>query len=216
MTYRSAGGMADNIRRCLQVKACWPGALQTRGCSGDTRASLALVADLRSRIAARWRNARKGTVGMTMRQKQTGAGIRRELGRYVRLDVASAAGRPTPVAWAWPFGALREMRAGDGTGVAQRLGRPPQLWVIVRAIGHRLLRPGNHLRMQRRTRRGPRAGRNAGGFEGALPMSGREAVEPGLIRSWGVDERSCVPEVMARCHGPLGRRMTGYAEVRPS
>ena len=84
-------------------------------------------------------------------------------------------------------------------------------WMIVHAIGHKLLHSRDHLWMQEHTQLGSRIKREADEFAGTLLMDGREALEHDRVHleTFPSTRR---PRGMGHLHGPCDRT-TGSAEV---
>ena len=112
---------------------------------------------------------------------------------------------------AWPVRVLQGMQAGDLMGGSQRVGLSWWRWMIVHAIGHKLLHPGDHLWNQEHTQLGSRIKREADAFAGTQLMGGREAREHDRVHL-GTFPSTRRPRGMGRLHGPCDRT-TGSAEV---
>ena len=106
---------------------------------------------------------------------------------------------------------LQERQAGDLMGGAQRPGLSWWKWMIVHAIGHKRMHPGDHLWMQAHPLLGYRGEHEADEFSGTLLMGGREALGHDRVH-FGTFPSTRRPRGMGHLHGPCDRT-TGSAEV---
>ena len=106
---------------------------------------------------------------------------------------------------------LQERQAGDLMGGSQRPGLSWWKWMIVHAIGHKRMHPGDHLWMQAHPLLGYRGEHEADAFAGTLLMDGREALEHDRVHLGTLPSTRRL-RGMGDLHGPCDRT-TGSAEV---
>ena len=80
--------------------------------------------------------------------------------------------------------------------------------MIAHAIGHRMLHPGNHLRLRKHTDLTHRYEQEAEDFARALLVDEREAQQEGLVDSWEMAEHFGVPDEVVRSAEPGGPEQT--------
>ena len=143
------------------------------------------------------------------RAQREGTALRRELGLNGRIDAEAVAVGLGLEVRPWPLEVLKEIQLEGTVAVAERLDPEWRRWVIAHAIGHRLLHPGNHLRLRAHTGVTQRYEREAGDFARALLVDGHEAQEEGLVHSWEVAEHFGVPDELAKLQPPTGSSRRG-------
>ena len=132
-----------------------------------------------------------------------GAALRRKLGLSGRVDaeaVANLYGYPVK---RLPLVKQKELEVAGIICIADRLGPEWRRWCIAHSLGHKMMHPGNLLKVGRETGLGYRFEREANDFARALLMDGREAIRAGLTCTWEVAEHFGVPEEVVRLQPPL-------------
>lgn len=137
------------------------------------------------------------------RAERKGADLRHKLGLTGRVDAEAVANMHGYQVVRWPLAKQRELEVAGVICVAERLGPEESRWYIAHALGHKLLHPGNHLWIYRKTMLGYRYEREANDFAHTLLTDDREAIGEGLTCSLEVADYFGVPEDFVRVQAPL-------------
>ena len=137
------------------------------------------------------------------RAGQKGVALRRKLGLTGQVDAEALAnifGYPVK---RLPLVKQKELEVAGYICIADRLGPEEGRWYIAHALGHKMMHPGNHLWIYKKTMLGYRYEREANDFAHALLTDDREAIGEGLTCSMEVADYFGVPEEFVRLQAPL-------------
>ena len=137
------------------------------------------------------------------RAQQRGAALRRQLGLTGRVDVEALANMCGYEVKRLPLVTQKELEVGGYIGIADHLGPEESRWYIAHSLGHKVMHPGNHLWVYRKTWLGCKYEREANDFARNLLTDDREAIGEGLTSSVEVAHYFGVPEEFVRLQAPL-------------
>ena len=137
------------------------------------------------------------------RAQRKGVDLRRKLGLTGRVDAEAVANIMGYRVERLDLKVQKELEVGGFICIAERLGPEESRWYIAHALGHKVMHPGNHLWIYRRTMLGYRYEREANDFAHTLLTDDREAVGEGLTCSLEVADYFGVPEEFVRVQAPM-------------
>lgn len=137
------------------------------------------------------------------RAERKGADLRRKLGLTGRVDAEAVANIMGYRVERLDLKVQKELEVGGFIGIAERLETEEFRWYVAHALGHKLMHPGNHLWVYRKTMLGYRYEREANDFAHTLLTDDREAIREGLTRSLEVADYFGVPEEFVRVQVPM-------------
>ena len=137
------------------------------------------------------------------RAERKGADLRRKLGLTGRVDAEAVANLYGFPVMRWPMVKQKELEVAGFICVAEQLEPEEFRWYVAHALGHKLMHPGNHLWIYRKTMLGYRYEREANDFAHTLLTDDLEAIGEGLTSSLEVADYFGVPEEFVRVQAPL-------------
>ena len=140
------------------------------------------------------------------RAERKGAALRRKLGLTGQVDAEALANLFGYPVKRLPLVKQKELEVAGYICIADRLRPEESRWYIAHALGHKMMHPGNHLWIYKKTMLGYRYEREAHDFAHALLTDDREAIHEGLTCSLEVADYFGVPEEFVRVQAPLDFR----------